>query len=162
MNETRVKRAATYPLRLPASIKREAERLAAEDGASFNQFVASAVAEKVGAMRTATFFAERRGRADFTAFDRLMSRSGGEPPRKDDMIPIDSIAFPTDLNESDLDRRPIQATDRDGMIELTETDEEGVVGKNARIIEGVGLREDVGERVEVVRDTIRDTKVRAR
>lgn len=28
-------RAPTYPLRLPASIKREAERLAAADGASF-------------------------------------------------------------------------------------------------------------------------------
>ena len=47
MNEPKG-RAPTYPLRLPASIKREAERLAAADGASFNQFVASAVAEKVG------------------------------------------------------------------------------------------------------------------
>ena len=43
----------TYPLRRPASIKREAERLAAVDGASFNHFVASAATEKVGAVRTA-------------------------------------------------------------------------------------------------------------
>lgn len=84
MSEDRARRASTYPLRLPASIKREAERLAAEDGSSLNQFVASAVAEKVGAMRTAAFFEERRARADWGAFDRLMARAGGEPPREGD------------------------------------------------------------------------------
>lgn len=165
MNEARAKRAATYPLRLPASIKREAERLAAEDGASFNQFVASAVAEKVGAMRTASFFAERRNRADFSAFDRLMARSGGEPPREDDIIPVGRIVSTTfDLNESGPDRLPIQAANgdifRERTIELTETGEEALVGKTARLVEEVGLRADVGERVEVVRDTIRDAKVR--
>jgi hypothetical protein len=35
---------------------------------------------------TAEFFAERRGRADFAAFDRLMRRKGGEPPQADDEI----------------------------------------------------------------------------
>jgi len=45
---------STYPLRLPASVKAEAERLAAEDGTSLNQFVASAVAEKLAALRTAS------------------------------------------------------------------------------------------------------------
>jgi hypothetical protein len=38
-------RTPTYPLRLPASIKNEAERLAAAEGTSLNQFVATAVAE---------------------------------------------------------------------------------------------------------------------
>ncbi len=51
-----------------------------------NQFVATAVAEKLAAMGTAEFFAERRARADFTAFDRLMRRKGGEPPAPDDTI----------------------------------------------------------------------------
>lgn len=83
-------RASTYPLRLPASIKREAERLAAADGASFNQFVAAAVAEKIGALRAADFFAERRARADWDGFDRLMSRSGGEPPQAGDEMPVTS------------------------------------------------------------------------
>jgi hypothetical protein len=73
-------RTSTFPLRLPVSIKAEAERLAAADGTSLNQFVATAVAEKVAALRTASYFAERRGRADWVAFDRLMRRDGGEPP----------------------------------------------------------------------------------
>lgn len=81
----------SYPLRLPASIKREAERLAAADGASFNQFVSSADAEKVGAMRTAAYFDDRRKTADWVAFDRLMGRAGGEPPRERDEVSTDLI-----------------------------------------------------------------------
>ena len=75
---------ATYPRRLPVSIKAEAERLAAADGTSLNQFVATAVAEKLSALRTASYFAERRGRADWAAFDRLMARPGGAAPRPGD------------------------------------------------------------------------------
>ena len=77
---------STYPLRLPTSIKAEVVRRAKAEGTSFNQFVATAVAEKLAAMNTATFFAERRERADFKAFDRLMQRKGGEPPQADDVI----------------------------------------------------------------------------
>jgi hypothetical protein len=81
-----LKRQSTYPLRLPNSIKAEVERLAKQDGVSINQFIATAVAEKISAMRTVDFFSERRDRADFAAFDRLMRREGGEPPRADDSI----------------------------------------------------------------------------
>jgi hypothetical protein len=77
---------STYPLRLPRSVKAEVERRARTDCVSVNQFVATAVTEKLAVMGTAEFFAERRARADFTAFDRLMRRKGGEPPRPDDAI----------------------------------------------------------------------------
>ena len=81
-----MKKHSTYPLRLPHSIKAEVERLAKQDGISINQFIATAVAEKLSAMRTAEFFADRRARADFAVFDRLMKREGGEAPRSDDTI----------------------------------------------------------------------------
>ena len=71
---------STYPLRLPASIKAEAEKLAARDRISLNQFVATAVAEKVAVLRTASYFAERTGRADWEAFERLMTRCGRRAP----------------------------------------------------------------------------------
>ena len=80
-------RTATYPLRLPVSIKAEAERLARAEGTSLNQFVASAVAEKVATLRTASYFAERKARVDWPAFDRLMARAPGEPPRPGDEMP---------------------------------------------------------------------------
>lgn len=77
---------STYPLRLPHSVKAEVERLAKTDGISINQFVATAVAEKLAVMETAAFFAARRDQADFAGFDRIMQRRGGEPPAPDDTI----------------------------------------------------------------------------
>jgi hypothetical protein len=78
---------SAYALRLPASMKAEAEKLAAEDGTSLNQFVATAVAEKVSALRTARYFTEKKGRADWAAFDQIMRREGGEPTQPGDEIP---------------------------------------------------------------------------
>jgi post-segregation antitoxin (ccd killing protein) len=77
---------STYPLRLPKSVKAEVERRAKADGVSVNQFLATAVAEKLAAMNTAAFFAERRTKADFAAFDRIMRRKRGELPQPDDTI----------------------------------------------------------------------------
>jgi hypothetical protein len=45
---------STYPLKLPLSIKKAAQRLAKEDGVSLNQWIAVAVAEKVGVVETAS------------------------------------------------------------------------------------------------------------
>jgi post-segregation antitoxin (ccd killing protein) len=78
---------STYPLRLPTSVKDEVVRRAKAEGTSVNQFVATAVAEKLAAMNTAAYFAERRDRADFAAFDQIMARGGGQPPQPDDQIP---------------------------------------------------------------------------
>lgn len=50
----------TYPLKLPSSVKVAAARLAKEDGVSLNQFIAAAVAEKVGTLETTTEFLRRR------------------------------------------------------------------------------------------------------
>ena len=44
------------------SVKRAAERLAREDGVSLNQWIASAVAEKVGVVETAAAFFAARGK----------------------------------------------------------------------------------------------------
>ena len=77
----------TYPLRLPVSLKNAVERLSKEDGTSINQFIAIAVAEKVATLETARFFQERKARADFKAFVRILRRRGGVPPREGDEIP---------------------------------------------------------------------------
>lgn len=78
------KESASYALRLPRSLKKAVEQLSKEEGTSINQFVATAVAEKVSALKTAEYFAERRARADFRAFDRIMNRKSGEKPREGD------------------------------------------------------------------------------
>lgn len=75
---------STYPLRLPRSVKAAVEQLARAEGISMNQFVATAVAEKLAVMNTVAFFEERRGRADQAAIRALLNRVGGEAPRKGD------------------------------------------------------------------------------
>lgn len=76
----------TFPLRLPRSLKAAVGRLGKEDRTSINQFVATAVAEKVSALETARFFTDRKARADFKAFDKIMNRRGGEKPRAADKV----------------------------------------------------------------------------
>ena len=56
------------------SLKRAVEEVAREDGTTLNQFIVSAVAEKLAALKTAEHFAGRAARADFAAFDRLKAR----------------------------------------------------------------------------------------
>lgn len=69
---------SAYPLKLPTSVKTAAARLAKSDGVSLNQFIAVAVAEKVGVMETAQAFLERRaGKArprDLLTFTRKAGR----------------------------------------------------------------------------------------
>jgi hypothetical protein len=78
---------AVIQLRLPRSVKAGVERWAKLDGTSMNQLIASAVAEKLSALETADFFESRAKRADLAAFDRIFSRTEGEPPRKGDELP---------------------------------------------------------------------------
>jgi len=78
---------SNYALRLPASLKRAVEQTAREDGTTLNQFIVSAVAEKLAALKTADYFTKRAARADFAAIDRLMRRGGGEAPQRSDEIP---------------------------------------------------------------------------
>ncbi len=66
-----------------------------------------------------------------------------------------------------VDRRPVNrpATEADfagfkeGTIEMTETAEEAVVSKNARVVEEVVIGKDATERTETIRDNVRRTEV---
>ena len=59
--------------------------------------------------------------------------------------------------------KPLDAADGDAFrertIEMTETAEEAVVAKDARIVEEVVVRKDVDNRTETVNDTVRRTEV---
>jgi hypothetical protein len=73
-----------FALRLPRSIKAAVEEIAKADGTSVNQFVNTAVAEKLAVMRTADYFLQRRSSADLKAFRKVLKRKGGEAPRDGD------------------------------------------------------------------------------
>jgi hypothetical protein len=78
---------ATYPLKLPLSIKRAAERLAKEDRVSLNQWIAVAVAEKVGVVETAAeFFKKRAGSATGKGLMRFLQKAPRRPPETGDEL----------------------------------------------------------------------------
>ena len=65
-----------------------------------------------------------------------------------------------------LDRRPVtdgrvlaNADFTDKTISMTETNEEAIVSKTARVVEEIGLHKEAGDRVETVRDTLRKDDV---
>ncbi len=89
-------------------------------------------------------------------------------------VRVRSYVVDTPVNEQvllredhvDLERRPVnervgdaEALFQERDIELDETAEEVVVGKEARVVGEVSLRKDVDQRTETVRDTVRHTEV---
>ncbi len=78
---------STYPLRLPTSLKAAVAEISKADGTSINQFVTTAVAEKVSAMKTAEFFTGCAAQADIEAARRLLRRDSGQPPEPEDRLP---------------------------------------------------------------------------
>ncbi len=61
-----------------------------------------------------------------------------------------------------VERRPVAGTETTGAvdfsdrtIEMTETNEQAVVSKTARVVEEVALRKEAADRVETVKDTVR-------
>ena len=80
---------ANYSLRLQPSLKAAAERLAAADGTSLNQFINVAVAEKLSALETEAFFRARAERHRPGAFRAFLEQAGDAPPVETDVLPED-------------------------------------------------------------------------
>ena len=77
---------STYPLKLPVSIKKAAQRLAKEDGVSLNQWIAVAVAEKVGVVETASeFFQKRAGKATGAGLMKFLRQAPKARPETEDV-----------------------------------------------------------------------------
>ena len=84
---------AIVSVALPGALKRAADTLARDLGVSLNQFIASAVAEKVSALRTLDDLEARAKRADPAAFRAVLARAGrGNSPLPGDELPLDLTA----------------------------------------------------------------------
>lgn len=76
-----------YPLQLPESLKSTAVRLAKEDGVSLNQWIVSAVAQKIGAVETAeAYLQERAGKTKPQDLVRHLDRAPDTPPAPEDAL----------------------------------------------------------------------------
>ena len=79
---------SVFPLRLPDDLKDKAAAQAAEAGVSLNQFIAVAVASRVGAQAEAErYFAARAARVAPGRAKSVLEKAGiGNPARADDQI----------------------------------------------------------------------------
>lgn len=81
-------RKSNFALRLQPSLLDEARKLAESEGVALNQLINVAVAEKVSALRTESYIAERARRADVPKALAILKRTGvGKAPVKGDELP---------------------------------------------------------------------------
>lgn len=64
---------STISIRLPDSLHKMAKEIASQDHVSMNQFIASAVAEKVSALATETYLQKRALRASEEKFKAALA-----------------------------------------------------------------------------------------
>ena len=81
---------SNFALRLQPSLLKEARELAAAEGVALNQLINVAVAEKLSALRTESYFAARAARADISGALGVLARAGrGRPPEPGDDVAHD-------------------------------------------------------------------------
>lgn len=73
-------------VRLPDSLHSMAKTLASQDNASMNQFIASAVAEKVSALATESYLRERAERASAAKFQAALAAVPAQTPQDFDRL----------------------------------------------------------------------------
>jgi hypothetical protein len=79
---------SNFALRLQRSLMEEARKVAKAEGVAVNQLINVAVAEKVSALRTEDYFAERAAQGDIKKALRILKRAGkGKAPVPGDELP---------------------------------------------------------------------------
>lgn len=73
-------------LRLPESIHRHIREIAKQEGVSINQFIASAVSEKISALLTEEYIKDRASRADLNKIDQILSKVPAREPLAGDEL----------------------------------------------------------------------------
>ena len=75
-------------VQLPDSIRKRAEHLAASDGITVDQFMATALAEKIAVLEAVDYIPRRAARADDQTFLQVLAKvPSGEPAEEWDRLP---------------------------------------------------------------------------
>ena len=77
---------STLSLRLPESLHKQLKELARREGISINQFISTAVAEKLTALMTAEYLEERARRGERARFDAVLAQIPDAPPDAADQL----------------------------------------------------------------------------
>ena len=78
---------STVQVNLPDSLQAQLQALAAHDGISTDQFIATAVAEKMAAMLTETYLEVRAQRGSRKKYDAALAKVPDVEPEAFDQLP---------------------------------------------------------------------------
>jgi hypothetical protein len=78
---------STMSVRLPESLHEKAREMAEREGVSINQLVTTALAEKLSALLTEEYLAQRAERGRREKYDRVLAKVSDRPPIPGDEIP---------------------------------------------------------------------------
>ena len=77
---------STISLRLPDSLHERVRKLAKQDNVSINQFITTALAEKMSALLTEEYLAERARKGSREKFDKALSKVKNIAPDENDRL----------------------------------------------------------------------------
>ena len=77
---------STLSLRLPASLHKEARKLAKQEGISINQLITTALAEKMSALMTVEYLEERAARGSRERFEAVLAKIPDVEPEDYDRL----------------------------------------------------------------------------
>ena len=77
---------STISLRLPNSLHKHVRELAKKENISINQFIATALAEKMSALMAIEYIEERANRASRLKFEQALSKVRDVPPVEGDEL----------------------------------------------------------------------------
>jgi len=73
-------------LRLPNSIHRHIKEIALQEGVSINQFISTAISEKISAITTENYLTQRAHRANRKAFRKILDNVPNRTPLPGDEL----------------------------------------------------------------------------
>ena len=77
---------STLSVNIPESLRRRAQMLAADDGVPLDQFIATALAEKVAVLDADNYLRERAARGSREKFDAILAKVPDVEPEEHDRI----------------------------------------------------------------------------
>jgi hypothetical protein len=83
---------STLNVNIPESLRRRAESLAQDDGVPLDQFIATALAEKVAVLDADSYIRERAARGSREKFERVLSKVPDIEPEEHDRLSPHNVA----------------------------------------------------------------------
>lgn len=77
---------STLNVNIPESLRRRAQSLAQDDGVPIDQFIATALAEKVAVLDADSYIRERAARGNREKFDRVLAKVPDVDPEKQNCL----------------------------------------------------------------------------